>query len=521
MAMESTMNEQWASRHRRHRFRYRRRHCRSRSEVENKKLVMFAIVFLHSHSKRACLFLVSDSAIIGVVNPGNHRPIKIEEDTYSSSMESLKRTIDEVDGSNAPNNIHEDPVPTPRRVISPDEFRRAVRTYGKKVVSKQRLSEDEVIDLNSIIKYFKPKTIGQQLDLMAGKLSSSTISVSSAEGQALYISLHHTINLVNPEVAAVFKRYLDKRSWEKVVAVDPTLGTGMSASSKKLYDDMLAEGTNEDNKLDKKQLRIAITKAKLSALESEDTDNIQHLDIMETVLANCHSDATFLPSAYATDLPTFRKFMNVLDDMVDDTMLDIVDTEETPWITNLTIPLNFGLRRRIIAGKTMEYSSSFWTISEPSKSSGRKEQSYAIRMNKKILSHLSHFKELPIRPEEADHVFPVAMGWSGHLGYMFAVKSLDDVYVARHLSTLILPTYLDDLPSFVNTLDYLYAWRNHHLQLNDILIPLKRKQLNNIRYEELCGTPLAATTTGAQPDNPNHPEHHPRQRRHRHCRHRQ
>ncbi|SAM03000.1 hypothetical protein [Absidia glauca] len=42
MAMESTVDEQWASRHCRHRHRYRRRHRRRRSKVENKMLVMQA-----------------------------------------------------------------------------------------------------------------------------------------------------------------------------------------------------------------------------------------------------------------------------------------------------------------------------------------------------------------------------------------------------------------------------------------------------------------------------------------------
>lgn len=174
-------------------------------------------------------------------------------------------------------------------------------------------------------------------------------------------------------------------------------------------------------------------------------------------------------------------------------MLDIVDVEPTSWSTIMNIPLNSGLVRRIMAFKTMEYSSSFWTISEIDKPSRLKQQSYVIKANKSVLSVIM---ALPIRPKEADHVFSVGMDWSGHLGYMFAVKSLDDVYVARTLSALIFPTYLDDLPSFVDTLNYLYAWRNHHLQLKDIVLPLLRKHRDNRRYEELCGTTLVPTAAG-------------------------
>jgi hypothetical protein len=143
---------------------------------------------------------------------------------------------------------------------------------------------------------------------MSGKLSSTIKLGDLAEVHALKMSLSHTIDFVNSNVAQIFKRYLDHRSWEKAAAVNPTLGTGMSASSKKLYEDISVEGTNEDNKLDKKQLRIAITKAKISALESEDADNIQLLDIMETVLANCHSGATFSPNHNEHDSTTFRRY---------------------------------------------------------------------------------------------------------------------------------------------------------------------------------------------------------------------
>ncbi|KAI9492508.1 hypothetical protein BDB00DRAFT_427679 [Zychaea mexicana] len=45
------------------------------------------------------------------------------------------------------------------------------------------------------------------------------------------------------------------------------------------------------------------------------------------------------------------------------------------------------------------------------------------------------------------------MDFTGPMGYMFAVKRIEDVYVSRRLSTLVIPTYLDELPSFIDTLD--------------------------------------------------------------------
>lgn len=58
----------------------------------------------------------------------------------------------------------------------------------------------------------------------------------------------------------------------------------------------------------------------------------------------------------------------------------------------------------------------------------------------------------------------------GPRGYMFAVKKVDSIYIAKHISNLTIPEYLQQLPSFINTIKTLYYWRNYHLQLRDKIV---------------------------------------------------
>ncbi|KAI7890284.1 uncharacterized protein EV154DRAFT_482273 [Mucor mucedo] len=67
------------------------------------------------------------------------------------------------------------------------------------------------------------------------------------------------------------------------------------------------------------------------------------------------------------------------------------------------------------------------------------------------------------------------MEWTGSMGYMFAIKQVKDIYVAKSISTLLMPSYLEELLSFEETLNCLYAWRDHHLSLKETMLPALRK----------------------------------------------
>ncbi|SAM06017.1 hypothetical protein [Absidia glauca] len=190
---------------------------------------------------------------------------------------------------------------------------------------------------------------------------------------------------------------------------------------------MMVKGTSENNNLDKTQLRIAISEAKTSALESGDRESTQLLGIMEILVKLCHSGAASLPDHNESELTTYRRVVMVLDDILDGTMLKIKDGETTcraskaigkdhEKLFGATIPLNAGFGRRIdmiMSTKNVELSSSEWKRPRTPIAKCLQQQSKNIRMNKAILSYLL---ALPIDQEDADNVFSVGMDWTGPIG---------------------------------------------------------------------------------------------------------
>ncbi|KAI7903131.1 uncharacterized protein BX663DRAFT_507543, partial [Cokeromyces recurvatus] len=53
---------------------------------------------------------------------------------------------------------------------------------------------------------------------------------------------------------------------------------------------------------------------------------------------------------------------------------------------------------------------------------------------------------------------------------MFAVKKINNIYIAKHTSNLSIPEYLHQLPSFIAMLKNLYIWKNHHIELQDTIL---------------------------------------------------
>lgn len=207
-------------------------------------------------------------------------------------------------------------------------------------------------------------------------------------------------------------------------------------------------------------------------------------------------------------MTTYRKFAKILDEILDDTMLDMLDGESTckasksiaknlEKIYDSNIPLNNGFGRRIdliLATKNLELSTTEWKRDKTSPAKCLQQQSKNIRMNKAILTHLLG---LPFNEAGSDRVFTVGMDWTGHMGYMFAIKQVKDIYLAKPISTLLMPSYLEELPSFEEMLNYLYAWRNHHLSLKDTMLPALRKCEQGMFFSSVIGTSVSEDTNSS------------------------
>ncbi|RCH82053.1 hypothetical protein CU098_000444, partial [Rhizopus stolonifer] len=179
---------------------------------------------------------------------------------------------------------------------------------------------------------------------------------------------------------------------------------------------------------------------------------------------------------------------SILDILLKDLNLDLLDGETTckasksiakdhENIYGNNIPLNRGFGRRIdllLSTRNIELSTNEWKRKKVSQEQCLIQQAENIRMNKAILSKLL---ELPLSEDDSKNVYTLGMDWVGPRGYMFAVKKIDDIYIAKHINNLSVPEYLHQLPSFIATLKNLYTWKNHHSNLqNTILTGMTAKE---------------------------------------------
>lgn len=360
--------------------------------------------------------------------------------------------------------------------------------------------------MENLIKAFDPTTLGEQLDVMSAKLAMSIDLSNIMQVNALKLSLSRIIDTVNNGVTSVFRQYLNSQVWERINDVDMDINEGMSTTAKQLYQQILTRGTVND-KIDKKEMRIAIAEEKLSMLKSDQTECLQILDILDVITKHCLTDRSIRSDEDASELTCYRKFAKILDEILDNTMLDILDGERVSKASksvaknlektyNASIPLSNGFGRRIdlmIASRDVELSTSEWKRSKSPAVKCLQQQAKNIRINKAILRY---FLDLPISESDKSKVMTVGMDWMGTMGYMFAVKPLDDVFVARTLCTLTMPTYIDELPSFIDTLDHLYSWRNHHIHVKDIVLEALCKQEEGMFFSSVLGSSTTTTTDG-------------------------
>ncbi|KAG1139758.1 hypothetical protein G6F37_011559 [Rhizopus arrhizus] len=365
--------------------------------------------------------------------------------------------------------------------------------------------------LESLIKAFNPAVLGEQLDVMSVKLAMAIDPSNIIQVNALKLSLSRIIDTVNDGVISVFRQYLSNQFWERLNDVDININEGMSTTARQLYQEIMTRGTVND-KIDKKEIRIAISEEKLSMLKFDQTQCLQILDILDLITKHCLTDRSICFDDDASELTCYRKFAKILDEILDNTMLDILDGERVSKasktvatnlekIYNANIPLNNGFGRRIdliLATKGVELSTSEWKRKKSPAAKCLQQQAKNIRINKAILRY---FLVLPISEADKKKVMTIGMDWTGAMGYMFAVKPLDDVFVASTLYTLAMPTYIDELPSFIDTLDHLYSWRNYHVHIKDIVLEaICKREKENFFSSILDSSTITTTNVDTSPN---------------------
>ncbi|KAL1927159.1 hypothetical protein VTP01DRAFT_5122 [Rhizomucor pusillus] len=89
------------------------------------------------------------------------------------------------------------------------------------------------------------------------------------------------------------------------------------------------------------------------------------------------------------------------------------------------------------------------------------QQTNYLRLNKCILHSL--LKSTRDNDTVKRSLAILAMDWRGPHGYLYELKSIDDVYCARLVQALCMPKSLDQLSKFWDTLKGLLSWKMHIL----------------------------------------------------------
>ncbi|GAA5796942.1 hypothetical protein HPULCUR_002320 [Helicostylum pulchrum] len=329
----------------------------------------------------------------------------------STPSSSNKRNIFEID---------EIDEATPIVILTASEFRLFVFACGVKALNKS-FSMIEGNKLRKMTKHFKPVTLAQHLDMFSANLIMTNELKELKYINALKLSLSHIVDKVNGTTLAILQEHInDKSFWDRVGSnCVVKLANGLTDKAKKIYLDVMNDSLGVENKLDKRGLKLAISKKRTLMLEFDEDDGLDIPDIMDILAKHVIVDSTIAPNSDESEITCYRKFMKILDDIFNGTNLDLVDGEipcqatkaiakDQEHLFGNKIPLNKGFGRRIdliMSAKGCELSSSEWKKNEniiikvitTTKN---------IRTNKAILSSIL---KQPICEEDAASVFVVGM----------------------------------------------------------------------------------------------------------------
>ncbi|KAI7892292.1 uncharacterized protein EV154DRAFT_562496 [Mucor mucedo] len=143
----------------------------------------------------------------------------------------------------------------------------------------------------------------------------------------------------------------------------------MAGTAKQLYKETIARDTIND-KIKKNDLRIVIAEKKLEMLNPNPVEYVQILDILDPNTDNCLANRGICYNDDASKLTYYHQFAKILDEILDNIMLDILDSEKVSKaaktsvmnikkVYNAKISLSNGFGRRInliLATKNIELS---------------------------------------------------------------------------------------------------------------------------------------------------------------------
>ncbi|CAO3673796.1 unnamed protein product [Rhizopus stolonifer] len=285
----------------------------------------------------------------------------------------------------------------------------------------------------------------------------------------LKLSLSGIINLINPSHRERLKPFIDFNekkeklsSWTNVFKLH-----GMNHESRNVYARIMEIINTESSE----NVSIFIAKLKISYLESRNhhCQTYKMLKILEQVL-------DFINDWREDDSETtcYRRFGGIMDHLFRGSDVRLADGETACKVTrskkqynglvydpSVETPSIHGRKIDLLikyGDDDVEISSNEFKKYTVTPNLASSQQCKNLRVNGAILDSLQRLS--PMKTIDGT----VAMDWIGHIGYMFAIIDINDIYYAQKIDIIIMPKSTADLAQFETTLDLLFCY--HHFIIN-------------------------------------------------------
>ncbi|KAI8089196.1 uncharacterized protein BX664DRAFT_358771 [Halteromyces radiatus] len=296
-------------------------------------------------------------------------------------------------------------------------------------------------------------------------------SLCPVEQENLKLLLSKVINLMNPDIYAAIELVLSGQQLQRLQSKNlPIVDNSLDQASSTLLDEVL-----DDHATNLKDLRLKIQHEKIRLIQSGDMDSDSYklLRVIEDA-----TDTFGDKLDEASELTIYWKFAKLLHIILKDLDINMVDGETISSATKLAMEPNetlygcdattsFGrkidLLLKIDGPTTIELSLSEWK-NRKTMHMALKQQSKKLRTNCTILNKLQIISDSKITKL-------MAMDFVGTTGYLYQLEFKNNMYIPSLLSELILPTNINQMDQFKDTIKALFMFKNF---LADVTSDVKR-----------------------------------------------
>ncbi|KAI8643806.1 hypothetical protein BD408DRAFT_138530 [Parasitella parasitica] len=213
-------------------------------------------------------------------------------------------------------------------------------------------------------------------------------------------------------------------------------------------------------------------KKKAKLLETTyDGEEMQVLDIMEFIV-QCTKRKSY---RHTSELSCYRMSAHIFDLILNDTSLQMIDGENCSQATKTAQQDNqricsddddtkklIGRKIDLIIAKYgVELSSSEWKKSQTTPATIEQQRVKNFRSNCAILNKILN---LPIN--DASEIHTLGMDWLGMVGCMYAFDTYENIFSIHYAGDLVIPENIGTLYLLKETLDLLYSFKHHHVNLS-------------------------------------------------------